>query len=452
MIRSFLSTTFAMPAILFASLAIALFGLRIRMLDADLYIQTLRQANAYQTLKQISAEQLIDFQNSYLQNEEAKDFGPILAGQVLDTLISNVDFTQLIETTTEKNIEYVFDWANGKEETIYIYFPRQQIIDSYASDGNPRELFFDHFFQASGINDLPKCPSFEIYKTIDDLDMDNLDCVNRDVKRIIRKELNKRLPKDPDLNFIEATLDEVAPDLNEKTDLRMLQMGEESQKQEFASNMDRAQKLITQSELLIIGIFGVSVALAFVAGLIAKKHTIVFFRVFAYAGAITSIISIIMRFGVISITNIFLVTEINVDAKILSPEQVNTIKEMVRLIVQGIMIDILQTTAIIGLIVLVISIVLIFISKRTGAYSKISEEEVEDSLEEINYYDPNTKYRKNRIHDINQTGEEGIEPTVVHPNKKSFEQNILEQEREDLKLNSEQQKDENRDKPISPQQ
>lgn len=447
MIRSFFSSIFAYPAVIIASLAITLLAVRYIAFQPSLYKDALVQANAYNTITELSTEQYLDFKDSQFKDgdeEKENEFGPILAEQVLDTLFSNINLNNTIKVTAENNINNISRWANGEEETIYLYFPRNEIIESYAQEKNPRKVFINQFFEASGINALPECPSFEIYSSIDDVDLENLKCTSPEVESLIRKELDKQLPKDKNFNFVEETLNEIAPDLKERTDVLELQQ-DEGAKEDLKTNLNQIQEYIEQSYYAIGLVFGASVVLALIAGIIAKRHSLVFFRVFMFAGALTSLVSIVMRYAIVSVTNILLTSEIQVSDAVLTPEQVETVERMLKLIAQGVLIKVLETTALFGIIAIIISLIFLFISKHTGAYTKPDDEEEDEITEDLSdkfEHEVHPKYRKVRpkpqslnseaTQPVTNSNEDQNEATITHPNNESFEHNILEQERETL--------------------
>lgn len=297
MCRQIFRILFAFLAVLVGSIGILLLTLRIQLFNPNTYKDSLREAEVYDALSlaldegiQTELAKITSTENNP-EDKNADDFGSELFTALANEIFKQLDITEVLQTSVEANINNVFAWANGKEDTIYIYFPRKLLVESVDND-KLQKSFLSKFQDATKdqLKKLPQCINdAEKQKTLkaitkENINFENISCTNKQVENKVDKELSATFAFEDDFNFIDEVIAVNLGDINEKTNINDI-VEKDDYSKDIQPDLDKVKIYIDQSMAIIIILIITSLVFTLISVLLTTKNKwLIFSKIYLIVG------------------------------------------------------------------------------------------------------------------------------------------------------------------------
>jgi len=129
MCKNILRFFLAVFAVITAVIGIYITCIRNKILDQNIYKETLSQSNIYSFLPSFIASSIISSPTTQLglpQDEAKNQESLLIIGFLKELQVEN-----LFQETVNHNIDNIFSWFKGETGQIIIYFPRKKFIESF---------------------------------------------------------------------------------------------------------------------------------------------------------------------------------------------------------------------------------------------------------------------------------------------------------------------------------
>ncbi len=118
-VRFFLGTLI----VLFAFLSIFLWTLRLQLFDSNYYKYFFAQNDVY-NLSIATVKTYISKSTSDQQE------GVVIAQPIIDVALDKLITPTFLKDVVEKNLDNAFGWLNGRKEKLFLYFPKQYLLEN----------------------------------------------------------------------------------------------------------------------------------------------------------------------------------------------------------------------------------------------------------------------------------------------------------------------------------
>lgn len=339
MCRKILQLFLTLLASIVGILAFLVFFLRIELLNADHYKAPLADSQIYKILPTLVKSKLSESEQDLIKQFTAKElsfdqltsnqkFSQLIASKILLHIIDKINLQSSLQTTVEQNLDYVFAWVNNREDTIYIYLPKQQLVQSVTQD-DLLDIAVELVHQIYQLDKLPICE-------ISSIDLDQLppNCYNDQFDILLKAEIQNQIGP-TDINFVQAIIDSSGVNISEKTAISEFVKNKPDNNLE--DSLAQAKTYIIYFQIIsIAGVF-VFIFLALIAAAFSYSHKFLSFLLnflFVFILSLSGVF--VLKFYFLApLVKLIPYDRINISDKILTLEQATQLKSSLQSLVNS---------------------------------------------------------------------------------------------------------------------
>ncbi len=302
MCKSLIRINLAIISILLGIVGLTALSLRISLFNSQTYKEPIEKHGFYSLVTDLTSKNVFSNDaiegNALINKQEAQELSKLFALSVID----NVDIEDILKTTIESNLDYIFTWTNSNED-LYIYFPKEKLMEGFGEE-NLVNIVYSGLSSILNFDTLPTCTEDQIkeLENQETIDIFNLECLPEDFKKAVDQEIQNLVDELGFNNLMEEFLEDQGLEyLHEKTPVSEVIEGlvDEESVPTTLEKIDTAQKVLKISKIIPWILICLSIFFGLLTIFLGKKEFKQFVKSFTkltfVVGFITAAVSLISK-------------------------------------------------------------------------------------------------------------------------------------------------------------